>query len=98
MPLYEYKCDKCGSVEEAIQKVDDMPLKKCSRCGGPLRKLMSSPAIQFKGSGWYVTDYASKKSQPKTSNKTPKESHPKKDKSEDKSKPAEKSASPTPAN
>ena len=98
MPLYEYKCDKCGSVEEAIQKVDDMPLKKCSRCGGPLRKLMSSPAIQFKGSGWYVTDYASKKPRPKTSNNTPKESQLKKDKSEDKSKPTEKSTSPIPAN
>lgn len=98
MPLYEYKCDKCGSVEEAIQKVDDAPLKKCSRCGGPLHKLMSSPAIQFKGSGWYVTDYAPKKTPPSSPEKTPKETQPKKGKSQDKSKAADKSTSPTLAN
>jgi len=60
MPLYEYKCQTCGTVEEVIQKVDDPPRTKCSKCGGPLKKLISSPAIQFKGSGWYVTDYAHK--------------------------------------
>ena len=60
MPLYEYKCTKCGTVVECIQKVSDAPLKACSQCGGPLRKLMSSPAIQFKGSGFYITDYARK--------------------------------------
>ncbi len=60
MPIYEYKCTKCGFVAETIQKVSDLPLKTCSRCGGPLRKLISSAAIQFKGTGWYVTDYARK--------------------------------------
>ena len=61
MPLYEYKCTKCGSVFEIFQKVDDPPLKKCIRCQGPVKKLLSPPALQFKGSGWYVTDYAAKK-------------------------------------
>jgi len=60
MPLYEYKCAQCGDVVEAIQKVSDAHLKVCSKCGGPLRKLISSSAIQFKGSGWYITDYARK--------------------------------------
>jgi putative FmdB family regulatory protein len=94
MPLYEYKCDRCGSVEEAIQRVADSPLKKCSQCGGPLHKLMSSPAIQFKGSGWYVTDYASKKTPPSPANKDAKKTEPKKEKSEEKSKAAAKSPSP----
>jgi putative FmdB family regulatory protein len=60
MPLYEYKCIKCGSVFEVLQKVDDLPLKKCIHCQGTVKKLLSPPALQFKGSGWYVTDYASK--------------------------------------
>jgi len=60
MPLYEYKCKKCGLSVEEIQKVGDRPLEKCSRCGGVLEKVISSPAIQFKGTGWYVTDYANK--------------------------------------
>jgi putative FmdB family regulatory protein len=60
MPLYEYKCSKCGAVFEVLQKFNDPPLKKCIRCKGPVKKLLSSPAIQFKGNGWYVTDYASK--------------------------------------
>ena len=69
MPLYEYKCTKCGSVVESIQKVSDLPLKICSQCGGPLKKLISSPAIQFKGTGWYVTDYAHKGTAVEQSNK-----------------------------
>jgi len=60
MPLYEYKCKNCGATEEVIQKVADPPLVKCGACGGPLKKVISCPAIQFKGSGWYVTDYAAK--------------------------------------
>jgi len=60
MPLYEYKCTKCGSSFEVIQKVNDQPYKKCPECGGCLKKIISAPAIQFKGSGWYVTDYAHK--------------------------------------
>ena len=65
MPLYEYKCRNCGVVTEAIQKVNDRPLLKCDHCGGPLTKLISSPAIQFKGTGWYVTDYAQEVKTPK---------------------------------
>ena len=59
MPLYEYKCDACGRRFEKIQKFSDPPLDTCELCGkGPVHKLLSSPAIQFKGSGWYITDYA----------------------------------------
>ncbi len=60
MPLYEYKCDACGATFEVIQRFSDPPVEKCRTCGGPVRKLLSAPAIQFKGSGWYVTDYAKK--------------------------------------
>ncbi len=60
MPLYEYQCDACGRRFELIQKFSDPPLTTCSACGGAVRKLLSSPAIQFKGTGWYVTDYARK--------------------------------------
>ena len=60
MPIYEYECRKCGSHIEAFQKITDKPLVKCRKCGGRLEKLLSAPAIQFKGSGWYVTDYSSK--------------------------------------
>jgi putative FmdB family regulatory protein len=58
MPLYEYECDACGGRFEVIQKFSETT-ETCRRCGkGPVRRLMSSPAIQFKGSGWYITDYA----------------------------------------
>ena len=63
MPLYEYECDACGQRFEKIQKFSDPPLEVCAKCGkGPIHKLLSSPAIQFKGSGWYITDYARKSS------------------------------------
>ena len=58
MPLYEYECEKCGKHVERIEKMDGPHLKKCPSCGGRVERLMSRPAIQFKGSGWYVTDYA----------------------------------------
>jgi putative FmdB family regulatory protein len=58
VPLYEYECEKCGHRFEKIQKFSDPPVDKCPKCGSPVHKLMSSPAIQFKGTGWYVTDYA----------------------------------------
>ena len=59
MPLYEYQCEECGDRFERIRKFSDPPLDEpCPKCGGPIRKLISSPAIQFKGKGWYVTDYA----------------------------------------
>jgi putative FmdB family regulatory protein len=72
MPLYEYKCTQCGSTLEALQKAKDRPLEKCPKCGGPLRKLLSSPAIQFKGNGWYITDYAKKSSPASESGETSK--------------------------
>ncbi len=62
MPLYEYECDACGHRFEVIQKFSDPPVEKCPKCGAPVHKLLSSPAIQFKGSGWYITDYAKKDS------------------------------------
>jgi putative FmdB family regulatory protein len=60
MPLYEYECTKCMHRFEVVQKASAARLKKCPKCAGPLRKLLSAPAIQFKGGGWYVTDYAKK--------------------------------------
>ena len=60
MPLYEYQCEQCGNRFEKIQKFSDPPIEVCPKCGGRVDKLLSSPAIQFKGSGWYVTDYARK--------------------------------------
>jgi putative FmdB family regulatory protein len=58
MPLYEYQCDACAHRFEVIQKYSDAPIDVCPKCGGAVSKLLSSPAIQFKGSGWYITDYA----------------------------------------
>ncbi len=60
MPLYEYQCDACAVRFERIQKFSDPLVDACPACGGSVRKLLSSPAIQFKGSGWYITDYAQK--------------------------------------
>jgi len=60
MPLYEYQCRKCKHRFEKIQKFTDRPIKKCPECGGPVEQLLSAPAVQFKGSGWYVTDYPKK--------------------------------------
>jgi putative FmdB family regulatory protein len=57
MPLYEYLCESCGRTFEAIQSHSEAPFSACERCGGTLKKLLSSPAVQFKGSGWYVSDY-----------------------------------------
>jgi len=71
MPLYEYKCKKCGEIFEVVQKVNDPPLKVCIKCGGPVSKMLSSPAIQFKGSGWYITDYARSNNQDQNKEKKP---------------------------
>ena len=60
MPLYEYQCAKCGKRTEKIESVSGPHLKKCPHCGGKVERLVTAPAIQFKGSGWYVTDYAGK--------------------------------------
>lgn len=61
MPIYEYSCQKCGARVEVMQKITDKPLKRCQSCGGKLEKEWSPTSFQFKGSGWYVTDYAGKK-------------------------------------
>ena len=74
MPLYEYACDACGQHFELIRKFSDPPVETCYTCGGgPVRKLLSSPAIQFKGTGWYITDYA-RKGQSARSEDAPKDS------------------------
>ena len=100
MPLYEYACAKCGERFEIIQKFSDAPLRRHSEggdrlCDGALKKLLSAPAIQFKGSGWYVTDYGPSGKKPKSETetksetKTKSEAKPKaKPKTESKSKPA----------
>jgi putative FmdB family regulatory protein len=62
MPIYEYQCSQCKERQEVIQKFSDAPLEHCPSCGGDMKKLPSSPAIQFKGSGFYKTDYASSSS------------------------------------
>lgn len=66
MPLYEYKCPACGDFE-LIRKFSDAPLAHCPTCGAPVQKLLSAPAFQFKGTGWYVTDYAKKSGAPSSS-------------------------------
>lgn len=58
MPIYEYECEKCHHRFEIMQRFSDRPLKKCDKCGGPVHKVLSAPALVFKGAGWYVTDYA----------------------------------------
>jgi len=71
MPIYEYACEACGHRFEVIQPVSAAPLDCCEKCGGKAERLLSSPAIQFKGKGWYVTDYA-RKDKPGTSEKSEK--------------------------
>lgn len=73
MPIYEYRCEKCDSHFEVIQKFSDKPLKYCSNCKGRLTKLISQTSFQLKGSGWYVTDYAKSA---KTASKSDESSHP----------------------
>jgi putative FmdB family regulatory protein len=70
MPIYEYECRKCKAHIEVFQKVTDKPPKKCRTCGGTLEKMLSAPAIQFKGSGWYVTDYSDKAKHSKSEKET----------------------------
>jgi len=60
MPIYEFECRKCKARHEVLQKLNDKPPVKCGKCGGRLERVASAPAIQFKGTGWYVTDYAGK--------------------------------------
>jgi len=63
MPLYEYRCHRCGKTFEVLQKFSDEPLEIHEQCGGEVERLLSPPALQFKGTGWYVTDYARKNGQ-----------------------------------
>ena len=81
MPLYEYECKKCHHRFEKIQKFSDRMVRKCPDCGGPVEQMISAPAVQFKGSGWYVTDYAKKSSSQSSADGSGKDS-----KKEDKSK------------
>jgi len=78
MPLYEYRCTNCHATFEVLQRAKDKPPQKCPKCGGgPVVKLISSPAIQFKGNGWYITDYAKKNTpspEPKPAEKAKNES------------------------
>ncbi len=84
MPIYEYVCEKCGKKTEVIQRVGETPLRVCPHCSGRLKKAISAPAIQFKGSGWYVTDYARAKQESggRKSSESSSESGEKSDKSE----------------
>jgi putative FmdB family regulatory protein len=79
MPLYEYECKKCGHRFEKIQKFSDRMVKKCPECGGQVEQMISAPAVQFKGTGWYVTDYAKKTSSPGSSGNSDPSSKEKKD-------------------
>ena len=71
MPLYEYQCEKCGDLFEVRQKFSDEPLTTHEKCGGPVHRLLSAPALQFKGSGWYITDYAKSGSNGSTKSEAP---------------------------
>ena len=79
MPIYEYECTQCGARTEEMQKVSDPPLETCSKCKGPVKKVMSRTSFQLKGTGWYASDYkkpqssspdSSAKTEPKTETKT----------------------------
>ena len=80
MPIYEYQCQRCGKVTEAMQKFSDQPLHKCPSCAGKLNKLISNCSFQLKGSGWYVTDYgkrdSGKKEKPSAAKKEESKSEP----------------------
>lgn len=69
MPIYEYQCESCGNIVENWQKLTDPPLEQCEACGGKMTKLISQSSFHLKGSGWYVTDYAGKKSGSKCNKK-----------------------------
>jgi putative FmdB family regulatory protein len=95
VPIYEYQCDSCSYRFEVKQSIKDAPLTTCERCGKSLRRLISSPGIMFKGSGWYVTDYSNKLKPPSEGEKAPAEAGEKG--GEKKEAPAAGSASTTPA-
>ena len=84
MPLYEYQCKKCGHRFEKIQKFSDKMVKKCPDCGGLVEQMISAPAVQFKGSGWYVTDYPKKSSEGSSSSSNGESGSKKEDKKDSK--------------
>ncbi|HKG14596.1 MAG TPA: FmdB family zinc ribbon protein [Pyrinomonadaceae bacterium] len=84
MPIYEYSCKKCGAHLEVMQKISDAPLARHAKCGGKLEKEWSRTGFQFKGSGWYVTDYAGKKSDAQETKETKESKESKEPKSESK--------------
>jgi len=84
MPLYEYQCKKCHHRFERLQKFSDPHVKKCPDCGGPVEQVLSAPAVQFKGSGWYVTDYPKKASSDTSSSSNGESSAKKEEKKETK--------------
>jgi len=88
MPLHEYACEQCGERTEILQKLFDPPYTHCPKCGGKVRKLLSSPAIQFKGSGFYKTDYA-KSSAPKSESSAESKSETKSESKKSDTKPGE---------
>lgn len=92
MPLYDYRCRKCDETFEVMQKFSDAPLTVHEGCGGDLDKLLSPPALQFKGSGWYITDYARSGKSPSTNGKSESKSEPKTE-TKSESKPASSSSS-----
>ncbi|MGC2422849.1 MAG: FmdB family zinc ribbon protein [Nitrospirota bacterium] len=84
MPIYEYECAECGKHFDEIQKFSDDALTQCKFCGGPVRKLLGAPALQFKGTGWYITDYAGKSPRPESGSKGADKGEAKGDKQEEK--------------
>src|SRR5689334_6472027 len=76
MPMYEYRCQKCGKTFEIRQKFSDEPLREHEGCGGEVERLISAPALQFKGTGWYVTDYAKNGKTPSTTGSSASDSKP----------------------
>lgn len=89
MPIYEYECESCGHRTELLQKISDPPLETCPECQGAVRKVVSAPGLHFKGSGWYVTDYAKKNGEPSSKAEDKKSNKPKStEKKESPSKPA----------
>jgi putative FmdB family regulatory protein len=98
MPIYEYQCQDCGRRTEVLQRIAERPLKICPHCGGKLKKAASAPAIRFKGSGWYVTDYARARKEQKhgSSEKSDSESKPGETKKAGETKSAKKDSSKNP--
>lgn len=89
MPLYEYQCQACGERVEVIQKLNDPPYAHCPKCSGDMKKLVSAPAIQFKGSGFYKTDYSSSPKSESSSSESKSEKSETKSETKSESKPSE---------